>query len=179
MADAGVIRMPIREKRSKTSGIIGGIAVVLFAGVLIVLALHYLMPGQALVDETGKHMDPIPGAMPYFDIAGSVAHPGTFDVREYQSKYITINAVNRRDGNHAYDFTGVPLNLVLADADIADNATKLDFIAADKYVQTFEVSAIMADSTYILVQENNEVDLVAKNTTSHYWVRGIVTINVY
>jgi len=182
LTDAGMIKRPAEKKPSKIISIQGGISLVLVAFVLF-LSLYYVLAVNSSVSSSNNtsynYMDPIPGGTSVINITGAVASPKSFNITDYRPMFITISAENHHSPGREINYTGVPLNIVLKDAGIKADATKMDVIGSDQYTQTFDASTVLADNTYILVPENGEVDLVAKNTTSQMWVRSIVTIKVH
>lgn len=179
---AGMTKKPEGSKPSKIFSLPGVISVILVAFVIF-LAIHYFTAAQVSPAATNSsaynYMDPIPGGSPVINITGAVSKPGSYDIPAYEPQFITIAAKNNHAPDRLINYTGVPLCIVLKDAGIMDNATRMDITASDNYEQTFDVKIIMEDGTYILVPENGEVDLVAKNTTSHLWVRSIMRIKIY
>lgn len=180
LTDAGVIKTPAGTKPAKLFSIPGAIAVVLVAILAVVVAAYLVSSGQPAGSTSDNGMAPIAGGTQFINITGNVAKPGSFNILDYQSKFISITAVNTHaGGNVAYNYTGVPLKLVLTDAGISSNATSMDIIGSDGYTIQYSVFDVMSKNDIILVPENGEVDVIAKESTSNMWVRSIATINVH
>ena len=180
LTDAGVIKAPAGTKPSKLVSIPGAIAVALVAILAVVVAAYLLTAGQSAGSSSDNGMARIAGGTQFINITGDVAKPGSFDIPGYKSDFITITAVNTHaGGNVAYNYTGVPLKIVLADAGINSNATSMDIIGSDGYTIQYSASDIMSKDDIVLVPENGEVDVISKGSTSNMWVRSIATINVH
>ena len=181
LTDAGVIKKPADAKPSKLIGISGAVSIALVILLAIAAGVYITTPQTTSTNSTYVNgMEPIAGGTMYINVTGNVANPGTFYIPDYQSKFVTIAALNTHgSSNTVYNYTGVPLRVVLADAGISNNATSMDIVAADQYSIRYEVSNVLSKDTILLVPENGEVDVVAKDFTSNMWVRSITTITVH
>lgn len=115
-----------------------------------------------------------------FEVKGKVDKPGTLDLKDYQDKFITLNAKLDGDYTHlpAQDYSGVPLRLILSEAGVKPGATQVKVIASDGYVQVFDLSNVTSNDNLILIEEENAVRLVAKGYAGGAWVRYVTAVEV-
>src|SRR5208337_857 len=133
LVEAGVVKTVDKTKYSRPLTVISGAIVVILIGLLAATVTVYLTTPQP-VSTSNNGMTAIGGGTFYVNITGDVANPGTFYIPDYESRFVTISAVNMHGGvHHTYNYTGVPFNIVLKDAGIFANASRIDFVASDNY----------------------------------------------
>lgn len=167
LEDAGIVR---REKQEKKAGVslTKALALVLVVGIAF-SAIYYF----ALVQLKG---DPL-----QFSVTGDVAAAKDYYQPSLASQFITINAKLDGDVTHlpAQDYTGLPVSYVLEDVRIAEGATKADFVGSDGYYQTFNLSEIVDSDDLVIVQEDENLRLVARGYPGQLWVRQLKQIKIY
>jgi hypothetical protein len=111
-----------------------------------------------------------------------VAVPGgVVDVGNITSRFVVINTPmkTRAATRPAQDYTGLPVNVVLAAAVSNREARTVEVIGRDSYVQVFPYAEIVANDTIILVPDKTGAcNLVAKDKPAFLWVRDVVRLNV-
>jgi energy-coupling factor transport system substrate-specific component len=73
------------------------------------------------------------------------------------------------------NYTGIPLAVILADAQPAASATTLQVISSDGYSATFNLNEVLSDPEIILAIDDG-LRLVAKNYPGWFWVQKVVSI---
>lgn len=115
-----------------------------------------------------------------FEVSGLVEKPGTYDLYQYEDKFVTITA--KLDGKVTHlaeqQYTGVPLRMVLSDAGVKAGATNVTVSASDSYSQKFELANVTANDNVILINQNETVRLVAKGYAGGMWVESVTKIDV-
>lgn len=181
LIEAGIIKKPETVKQTRSQAIISALVVLVLLAVLAATVAVYVTTPK-VVSTSNNGMEPIAGGTFYINVTGNVAKPGSFYIPDYKPQFITFMAVNTHGGegnHHTYSYTGVPFNVVLKDAGIYGNASRIDLIASDNYKITYTASDVMSRNNIILDPENGEVDIIAQNYTSNMWVRSIATVIVY
>src|SRR5271157_1255856 len=168
LEEAGIVRAGKPQKKIFTFTLTRVLALVFVLAVAF-SAIYYF----ALVQLKG---DPL-----QFTISGDVAYTKDYYQPAYSSQFVTINA--KLDGavTHlpAQNYTGLPMQYVLRDARIGKNATLVDFIGADGYSQTFNVSQITGNDDLIIVQEGNMLRLVARGYPGQLWGSQLKLIKIH
>ncbi|MFX1319839.1 MAG: ECF transporter S component [Promethearchaeota archaeon] len=110
------------------------------------------------------------------EVVGQVSHPFRFSYFSYSSQEVTIEAELIGSVTHLppQNYTGIPLPVILADAQPATSATTLQVISYDGYRATFNLTAVLSDSEIILVIDDG-LRLVAKNYPGWFWVQKVVS----
>lgn len=166
LEDAGIVRREKGEKRLLSFSLAKALAL-LFVLAVVFSAIYYF----GLVRLKG---DPL-----QFTVTGDVAYTRDYFQPAYSPEFVTVTA--KLDGavTHlpAQNYTGLPVSYVLRDARIGKNATKIDFVGADGYTQTFNVSD--AGNDLIIVQEDDSLRLVARGYPGQLWVSRLKLIKVY
>ncbi len=168
LEDAGVVR---REKRPEGRP---GFRPAKAAALLLVLAIAFsAIYYFALVQLKG---DPL-----QFTVTGGVERAKDYYQPAFSSQFITINAKLDGEVTHlpAQDYTGLPVSYVLEDARMGENASRADFVGADGYYQTFNVSDIRDNGDLIIVQDGDSLRLVARGYPGQLWVSQLKQIKIY
>jgi ABC-type thiamin/hydroxymethylpyrimidine transport system permease subunit len=113
-------------------------------------------------------------------IEGSVENPFDFHYDDYSDLEVTITAELKGSVTYvsARNYTGVPLNEILADAVPAGGASQVMVRASDGYSAVFGLEDVMIDDDLILIAENGSFRLIAANYDGAYWVSQVIAIEV-
>ncbi len=111
------------------------------------------------------------------EVVGQVSHPFRFSYLSYSGQEVTIEA--ELIGSVTYlppqNYTGIPLTVILADAQPVTSATTLQVISADGYRAAFNLTTVLSDCEIILVIDDG-LRLVAKNYPGWFWVQKVVSL---
>jgi hypothetical protein len=86
---------------------------------------------------------PVPGNNVALQIRGMVSHPVNYSIGELRS-YPSFNATVLFKDNNTYDLNGISLNRLLNDSAVSADATSINLIASDGYLETVSLSDIRA-----------------------------------
>ncbi len=111
------------------------------------------------------------------EVVGQVAQPLRFSYFTYADQEVTFEAqlIGSVTQLPAQNYTGIQLNLILADAQPLSSATTLQVIASDGYSVFFSLESVSSDDEIILIIEDG-LRLVAKNYPGSYWVEKVVSL---
>ncbi|MFX1510348.1 MAG: ECF transporter S component [Promethearchaeota archaeon] len=111
------------------------------------------------------------------DVVGQVAQPFRFSYFAYVDQEVTFEAqlIGSVTQLPPQNYTGIPLALILADAQPYNSSNTLQVLASDGYSATFSLDDILNDEEIILVVEDG-LRLVAKNFPGWYWVEKVVSL---
>lgn len=111
------------------------------------------------------------------EVVGQVSQPYRFSYIAFAEYEITIEA--ELIGSVTYvppqNYTGIPLSVILTEAQPLAFATTLQVLSSDGYGAPFLIDEVLADSEIILVVDNG-LRLVAKNYHGSYWVQKVVSL---
>jgi energy-coupling factor transport system substrate-specific component len=113
------------------------------------------------------------------EVIGGVLHPYHFTYSAFAGAEVTIEAELIGSVTHVppRNYTGIPLSVIIAAAQPNSEATTLQVLASDGYSAVFPLSAVMSNSSIILIMENG-LRLVAKNWPGSYWVEKVTSLVV-
>jgi ABC-type thiamin/hydroxymethylpyrimidine transport system permease subunit len=113
------------------------------------------------------------------EVTGAVLHPYHFTYAAFASAEVTIEAELIGAVTHIppRNYTGIPLTVILAYAQPNSGATTLQVVASDGYSAVFPLSAVLGNSSIILIIDNG-LRLVAKNWPGGYWVEKVSSLVV-
>lgn len=111
------------------------------------------------------------------EIVGQVAQPFRFSYFTYVDQEVTFEAqlIGSVTQLPTQNYTGIPIAIILADAQPLESATTLQIIASDGYSATFSLEEVLSDNEIILIIEDG-LRLVAKNYPGWYWVEKVVSL---
>ena len=112
----------------------------------------------------------------------SMGENNTYDLADYTSQFVTVNAVKETMAGTqpAQDYTGLPLKAIVDMQCAGGSPRYIDITASDAYTQTFSISDVMASDEIILVPNGKGLcDLVAKGKPGSMWVRDVVKMKLY
>jgi energy-coupling factor transport system substrate-specific component len=176
LTEAGVVRKPESAKKSGLFSVPSIVAVVLACLVIVLLALHFVAPVQSTVSTPAATVSANGPVMITAQCSSGDTH--TYNLMDYSSQFVTVSAVNTKDGS-TQDYTGLPMSALVEDQCSGGSPRSIDVIASDGYTQTFSVSDVMSDQGIILVPNNGTCDTVAQGYASSMWVRGVAKLKLY
>jgi ABC-type thiamin/hydroxymethylpyrimidine transport system permease subunit len=111
------------------------------------------------------------------EVTGQVSQPLRFSYFAYIDQEITIEAelIGSVTQLPPQNYTGIPLAIILADAQPLESATTLQVVASDGYSATFSLDDVLNNHEIILIIENG-LRLVAKNYPGWYWVEKVASL---
>jgi energy-coupling factor transport system substrate-specific component len=111
------------------------------------------------------------------DVTGSVVSPYRFSYNVYATHEVTVEAELIGSVTHipAQNYTGIPLPVILTQAQPLNSATTLQVIASDGYRVVLQLNAVLNNSEIILVIDNG-LRLVAKDFPGEYWVQKVISL---
>jgi ABC-type thiamin/hydroxymethylpyrimidine transport system permease subunit len=114
-----------------------------------------------------------PGAGPRCQVEGAVGKPIAFTLAQFGSHETSITAELR--GQFKYEppqqYTGVPLSAIVNAALPLETATTVTVAASDGYTVKFDLGDVLADDQMLLIQEQDQLRLIAGSYDGGYWVR--------
>lgn len=152
-----------KRRRMVSMSVVAGFLTVFSIGAVYYFMFIFVLPGGSTVA-----------------IHGAVEEPFDFLYGDYSDAEVTINA--ELIGSVTYvsprNYTGVPLNLILADAVPAEDAVQVVVRASDGYYVEFAFEDVMTDDRLILMQEDDEFRLIAADYDGAFWIRQVIEIEV-
>jgi len=111
------------------------------------------------------------------DVTGSVVSPYKFSYNIYSNHEVTIEAELIGSVTHipAQNYTGIPLPVILAQAQPLNSAAILQVIASDGHSAFFQLNEVINNSEIILIIDNG-LRLVAKDFPGEYWVQKVTSL---
>jgi energy-coupling factor transport system substrate-specific component len=111
------------------------------------------------------------------DITGSVVTPYRFSYSTFALHEVTVEAELVGSVTHipTQNYTGIPLPVILAQAQPLNAATTLQVIASDGYYAVFQLNEVLNNSEVILIIGNG-LRLVAKDFPGEYWVQKVTSL---
>ncbi|MCW4010333.1 MAG: molybdopterin-dependent oxidoreductase [Candidatus Bathyarchaeota archaeon] len=129
-------------------------------------------------------------------IKGKVGNPGNFTYSQLEgfapvTVQVTLSSSGHAQDNGVFNYTGVPLGVVLEEADAFENATSVYLQAADGYGTTIPIADAKAANTILAYQkdgaaltalvEGGEGPLrliIGNDQFAQRWIRGVSIIDV-
>ncbi|UCE90771.1 MAG: ECF transporter S component [Methanobacteriota archaeon] len=160
-----VYRERIRsEKRRRASlAIVGSFLAVFSAGAIYYFAFVFVLPGGDSIS-----------------VEGDVANAYDFFYEDFAEHERTVNAELIGSVTHVapMDYTGVPLALIIAEAQPAANATEVVVTGSDGYYATFALEDILTDEDMLIGLDGDSFRLIAAGYEGAYWIDLVVSIEV-
>ena len=111
------------------------------------------------------------------EVVGQVNQPYRFSYLAFAEHEITIEA--ELIGSVTYvppqNYTGIPLSVILTEAQPLTLATTLQVLSSDGFNAPFPIEEVLNDSEIILIVDNG-LRLVAKNYHGSYWIQKVVSL---
>ncbi|MFW9915274.1 MAG: ECF transporter S component [Candidatus Thorarchaeota archaeon] len=112
-------------------------------------------------------------------VTGEVEYPYTYHPEDFEEFKITIEA--ELVGSVTYvplrNYTGIPIHVILAEAQPKSKATQLRVSASDGYFADFDLPSAMTDDELILMEDDG-LRLIAGNYDGWFWIRSVVKLEV-
>ncbi|MDO8055372.1 MAG: ECF transporter S component [Candidatus Hermodarchaeota archaeon] len=111
------------------------------------------------------------------DVTGSVVNPYRFSYSAFATHEVTVEAELIGTITHvpAQNYTGIPLPVILAQAQPLNSATTLQLFASDGYRVAFQLNEVVNNSEVILIIDNG-LRLVAKDFPGEYWIQKVTSL---
>lgn len=111
------------------------------------------------------------------EVVGQVSQPYRFSYIAFAEYEVTIEAELIGSVTYAppQNYTGIPLSVILAEAQPLTLATTLQVLSSDGFSAPFLIDEVLNDSEIILIVDNG-LRLVAKNYHGSYWVQKVVSL---
>jgi len=123
-----------------------------------------------------------PFADPYAcEINGNVANPFTYHNSDFVQQEVTIEAELQGAYTHIppKNYTGVPLNVLIEQAEPLPEASIVRVEAKDGYSVEFSLSAVLSDDRLIVTKEEDSgLWLIADEYDGSYWVHKVANVLV-
>lgn len=113
-----------------------------------------------------------PWAGPCCQVEGAVKNPFSFHLSRFEQEETTITAELKGEFTHVppQEYTGIPLSVIIQEASPLEDAKKLKVMATDGYAVEFELQKVLNDEQMLLIQEGDELRLIAGNYEGNHWV---------
>ena len=157
-----------RTKWQKQVSVMSLVSILCILGIFTVGAVYYFF---------AIYEPPNPGSV---DVEGNVANSYSFVYGDHEDQEITINAELLGSVTHIppRNYAGVPLSIVVGEADPNAGATKIVVKGTDGYSAEFDLVDVMSDSALILTFEDGSYRIVAANYEGAYWVEDVASVDV-
>lgn len=121
-----------------------------------------------------------PWGGPQCTVEGSVEEKLSFALDDFKEYETTIRAELQGDVTHVdeKDYTGIPLYIILEQAQPLEGAAAVQVMASDGYSADFSLSAVLQDEKMLLIQEDDMLRLIAGDYDGGYWVKQVTRIVV-
>ena len=119
-----------------------------------------------------------PALDPYgCNITGLVANPYRFSYSTFAAHEVTVEAelIGSVTYIPAQNYTGIPLAVILAQAQPLNTAKTLQVLASDGYRAIYQLNEVVNNSEVILIIDRG-LRLVAKDFPGEYWVQKVTTL---
>jgi len=158
----------VASRWQKRVSAISLVSVLCVLGIFTVGAVYYFF---------AVYEPPNPGSV---DVGGKVGNSYSFVYKDYEDYEIIINAELIGSVTHVppRNYTGIPLSVVIGEANPNPDATKIRVRGTDGYTADFSLNEAMADNLLILTFEHGSYRIVAGNYEGAYWVEDVASIDV-
>ncbi|MGC9529998.1 MAG: ECF transporter S component [Candidatus Bipolaricaulaceae bacterium] len=161
---AGLAPAPTVRGSRLRAGLAGGVAVAMLAG-----GVYYYLD---------VYQPPLgPGTL---RVEGQVERPFLFQYEHWEGREVTIRATLQGAVTYVPErpYTGVPVSQLLVHAQPLPGASQLVARARDGYRAAFTLEEAMTGSALLVVQDRQDLRLVAKDHSGSEWVQDLVTLEV-
>lgn len=116
-------------------------------------------------------------------VEGNVENPLDFSLSDFEGQEVTIEAEKPKceETEAAQEYTGIPLSVILDEANPTAESTKLTVTSSDGYEKNFVLENVMADESLIISEQDGSLQIIAGDTEKYdasYWVSDVVKITV-
>ena len=152
-----------KKVRRASLAIIGSFLAVFSIGAVYYFAFVFVLPGGDSIS-----------------IEGDVDSPFDFIYEDFEDRERTVNA--ELVGSVTYvaprNYTGIPLALIISEAQPRVNATEVVVTGSDGYFAVFALEDVMSNEDMLITVEDDSFRLVASEYEGAYWVELVVSIEV-
>lgn len=163
----GMVPVP-PTKWQKRISVVNIVAMLCILGMFTIGAVYYFF---------AIYEPPNPGSV---DVRGNVADEYSFKYDDFSDREVTVNAELIGSVTHVppRNYTGIPLSIVVGEANPDLNATRVVVRGTDGYTAEFDLADVMSDGTLIMTFENGSYRIVAANFDGAYWVEDVASVEV-
>ena len=116
-------------------------------------------------------------------VDGNVENTLDFGLSDFEGQEVTIEAEKKKceETEAAQEYTGIPLSVILNEANPTAESTKLTVTSSDGYEKNFVLEDVMADESLIISEQDGSLQIIAGDTEIYdasYWVSDVVKITV-
>ncbi len=113
-------------------------------------------------------------------VTGEIFNPYTYYPADFLDRQVTIEAELIGDFTHVSprNYTGVPLVIIIEEAQPISEIYFAKIIASDGYDVTFNSTEIQSDLMLILIMESTGLRVVAGNFHGSYWINNVNSIEI-
>lgn len=117
---------------------------------------------------------------PRCQVEGVVKNPLSFQLSHFNKHETTITAELKGKVSYvpAQEYTGIPVKVIIQESSPQEGAQKLHIIATDGYEVVFDLNEVLKDDQMLLIQEDDNLRLIAGNYGGEYWVRQVSKMSV-
>ncbi len=114
-------------------------------------------------------------------ITGEIFNPYTYYPADFLDRQVTVEAELIGDFTHVSprNYTGVPLEIIIAEAQPISEIYIAKVIASDGYYVTFNSTDIQRDLSLILIMDSTGLRVIAGNFHGSYWINNVDNIEIY
>lgn len=116
-----------------------------------------------------------PWSGPQCTVAGAVEQPLNFRLSDFSEHTQTIRAELVGQVTHVpeQEYTGIPLYVILEQARPQEDAAVLKVVATDGYEVEFDLYEVLKDDQMLLIEEEDQLRLIAGNYDGGHWVKQV------
>lgn len=157
---SGIADIPTNFKNKKLTALITTILFIAFAGGSI---YYYISVYES------------PWSGPQGSVTGLVDKELIFRLSDFKQDETTIRAELKGQFTNIpeQNYSGIPVKIILDKAKLKPEATKLIVTANDGYKVEFNIQEVLVDDKMLLIQEDNNLRLIAGNYEGRLWVRNV------
>ena len=114
-------------------------------------------------------------------ITGEIYNPYTYYPADFLDRQVTVEAELIGDVTYISprNYTGVPLEIIITEAQPMSEIYMAKVIASDGYYVTFNSTEIQYDLSLILIMESTGLRVVAGNFHGSYWINKVNRIEIF
>ncbi|MDD4402163.1 MAG: hypothetical protein PHI24_09890 [Desulfitobacteriaceae bacterium] len=116
-------------------------------------------------------------------VEGNVENTMDFSLSDFGGQEVTIEAEKPKceETEAAQEYTGIPLSVILNEANPTAESTKLTVTSSDGYEKNYVLENVMADQSLIISEQEGSLQVIAGNSEKYdasYWVSDVVKLTV-
>lgn len=113
-------------------------------------------------------------------VAGEVNNEYNFVYDDFEDQERTVRAELIGSVTHVppKNYTGIPLNVAIKNADPENGSRKIEVIATDGYSKVFNLTKIMNDDDVLITLNDGKYRIIAKDYDGSFWVEDVYEIKI-